>query len=131
VNVTKCYVFDLDGTCDEDTPSRHIIKLAQTLGEASPNLDGTTTAIVYMSSRSDECREKIEGWMYRNYLPEGKIYMRKQGDHRPDYKVKSELLDQLLADGFEPIMAFDYRDQVVKMWRDRCIPCAQVAAGDF
>lgn len=45
--------------------------------------------------------------------------------------VKSDLLDQILADGFEPIMVFDDRNQVVEMWRSRGVPCAQVAAGDF
>jgi hypothetical protein len=28
-------------------------------------------------------------------------------------------------------MAFDDRSQVVKMWRKRGVPCAQVADGDF
>jgi hypothetical protein len=36
-----------------------------------------------------------------------------------------------LADGYEPIMVFDDRNQVVKMWRERGIVCAQVAEGDF
>jgi hypothetical protein len=144
----KCYVFDLDGTladcqhriyyiqydppewraffaaCDKDIPIQHVIQLAKTLYR-----DGTT--IVYVSGRSDECRDKTVAWMENNGLLPTHLYMRKQGDHRPDYKVKSELLDQLLADGFEPIMAFDDRDQVVKMWRDRGIPCAQVADGNF
>ncbi len=57
--------------------------------------------------------------------------MRSEGDHRPDYKVKEELLGRILKDGFEPIMAFDDRDQVVKMWREAGVPCAQVADGNF
>ena len=57
--------------------------------------------------------------------------MRKEGDHRPDHIIKLELLAQIRSDGFEPIMAFDDRNSVVKMWRDAGIPCAQVAEGDF
>lgn len=155
MSVINCYVFDIDGTladcqhripliqgdkpdwraffaaCDKDIPILHIIKLAQTLADPIPNLDGTINQIVYVSGRSDECRDLTIEWMGENYLPDGPLYMRKAGDHRPDYKVKSELIDQLLADGFQPIMAFDDRDQVVKMWRDRGIPCAQVAEGNF
>jgi hypothetical protein len=41
------------------------------------------------------------------------------------------LLDKLMADGFRPIMAFDDRNQVVEMWRQRGVPCAQVADGNF
>ena len=52
-------------------------------------------------------------------------------NHRPDHQVKGELLDRLRADGWEPIMAFDDRNQVVRMWREKGIPCAQVADGDF
>lgn len=59
------------------------------------------------------------------------LYMRKEGDHRPDFKVKRDLLAALKADGYEPIMAFDDRDQVVEMWRAEGIPCAQVADGNF
>lgn len=52
-------------------------------------------------------------------------------DHRPDHVVKFELLKQIVWDGYAPIMAFDNRDQVVKMWRGIGIPCAQVAEGSF
>jgi hypothetical protein len=45
--------------------------------------------------------------------------------------VKAELLDQILHDGFSPSMVFDDRDQVVAMRRQRGVPCAQVAPGNF
>ena len=35
------------------------------------------------------------------------------------------------ADGFNPTMAFDDRQQVVDMWRERGLTVAQVAEGDF
>ena len=57
--------------------------------------------------------------------------MRRGSDRRPDYVVEAELLDRILADGYRPIMAFDHREQVVKMWRARGVPCAQVAEGNF
>jgi hypothetical protein len=57
--------------------------------------------------------------------------MRRRGDKRADFIVKGELLDKIIADGWQPIMAFDDRNQVVQMWRARGIPCAQVAEGDF
>ena len=51
--------------------------------------------------------------------------------HRADDILKIELLDQIRADGFSPIMAFDDRDRVVAAWRAAGVPCAQVAPGDF
>jgi hypothetical protein len=41
------------------------------------------------------------------------------------------MLTQIKADGWLPIMAFDDRARVVKMWRDNGVPCCQVAPGDF
>lgn len=144
----RCYIFDIDGTladlthrlphiqkqpkdwdaffaaCEADAPIQHTIKLAIDVALAG-------AAIIYVSGRSDQCRDATEAWLRRYALPEGKVYMRKAGDHRPDHQVKVELLEQLRADGHNPVMAFDDRNAVVKMWREIGVPCAQVADGDF
>lgn len=144
--MTPCYVFDIDGTladcshrlhhiqktpkdwlsffaaCCDDAPIKHIIRLARDLGECHE--------IVFVSGRSDECRDATYAWLERHVFT-SPLYMRKAGDHRGDDIVKLELLKQIRADGFEPIMAFDDRSRVVKAWRAAGIPCAQVAEGDF
>lgn len=144
----RCYIFDIDGTIADlshrlpyiqktpkdwdgffgavadDVPIEHTIKLAIDVA-----LAGAT--IVYVSDRSDQCREATETWLWDHALPYGKVFMRKQGDHRPDHQVKVELLAELRAEGHNPVMAFDDRNGVVKMWRELGIPCAQVAEGDF
>lgn len=144
--MTNCYVFDIDGTiadcshrihhienkdwraffaaCGDDTPIIHIIGLARDLATSGRQ-------IIYVSGRSDECRTETKLWLDKHDLPSGQLYMRKSGDRRPDNIVKGELLDRVMADGYRPIMTFDDRNQVVKMWRERGIPCAQVAEGDF
>lgn len=151
-----CYLFDIDGTladlghrlhhikpafdeqgnlprkdwdaffaaCPGDTPIEHVCELARTLVDADKT-------VVLVSGRSDQCRPQTEVWLEQHGLDGLPLYMRKAGDHRPDYLVKAELLDRVRADGFEPIMAFDDRSQVVQMWRAKGIPCAQVAEGDF
>jgi phosphatidate phosphatase APP1 len=146
--MTPCYVFDIDGTiadlshrlhhiekspkdwdsffaaCHKDAPIAHIRRLLVDLSNAS-------ATIIYVSGRSDQVHDETMAWIIAHGFPVGNIFMRKQGDHRPDNLVKSDLLDELHDDGFRPIMAFDDRNQVVKMWRERGIPCAQVAEGDF
>ena len=57
--------------------------------------------------------------------------MRAEGDRRQDDLVKSDLLDKIRIDGFDPVIAFDDRDKVVKMWRERGLRCLQVDRGDF
>ena len=142
-----CYVFDIDGTLADVTHRLHHIKrkpknwdkffaasaddkaiahicdLAHHLSAIKP--------VVFVSGRSDQVRRETEDWLEREVGQRGPLYMRKARDTRPDYIVKAELLDALMGDGYEPIMAFDDRDQVVKMWRAKGIPCAQVAEGNF
>jgi len=149
----RCYVFDIDGTLadcshrihlinsekkdwraffatvSDDKPIEHMIELAKRLWATAP--------LVFVSGRSDECQNDTSLWLEQQgfgFVKQSKpryLYMRRAGDHRPDHLIKSEILDELLRDGFQPIMAFDDRNQVVKMWRERGIPCAQVAEGDF
>ena len=143
----KAYNFDLDGTLanldhrlhfvkrdkpdwdaffaavSEDGVYEHVATLARDLAQ--------TAAIVLVSGRSDQCRTDTVSWLAKNNITHNLLYMRKEGDHRPDFKVKRELLATLLAEGYKPIMAFDDRNQVVEMWRELDIPCAQVADGDF
>lgn len=143
---TRCYLFDLDGTladcshrlhhikgarknwraffaaCSRDGPIPHMVELARHLMKVE--------TVVFVSGRSDEVREQTLEWLKGHGL-KGPLYMRRAGDRRSDFIVKAELLDRVIRDGFEPIMAFDDRDQVVKMWREKGIPCAQVAEGDF
>jgi hypothetical protein len=142
----RCYLMDIDGTladishrlhyiqkdpkdwdgffdaCSGDAPIGHMIDLCRSLAQFSP--------IVFVSGRSERCRADTKTWL-DEYSLYGDLYMRKDGDHRPDYQVKKELLDRIRADGFEPRMVFEDRAQVVEMWRENGIPCAQVAEGNY
>jgi phosphoglycolate phosphatase-like HAD superfamily hydrolase len=148
-----CYIFDIDGTiangdhrlhhittegqpknwdayfdaCGDDEPIEHMADLAQKLYAG-----GAT--ILYVSGRNERCREATLTWLERHYFPRtpsNRIYMRALTDFRADDIVKIELLAQIRVDGYEPLMAFDDRNRVVKAWREAGIPCAQVAEGDF
>jgi hypothetical protein len=68
--------------------------------------------------------------MVREFVDK-RLWMRPAGDYRDDSIIKSELLDQILAAGYKPELVFDDRDRVVSMWREREIPCFQVAPGNF
>lgn len=155
----RAYIFDIDGTlmdtthrqhlidgtitpknwdaffaaCDQDPPIPHIIELAGKLADGSD--------ILFVTGRSDDVRQKtinsLNVAFYAafgtplDWIKSEDIYMRPSGDHRADTIVKSELLDQVIADGWTPIMVFEDRASVVTMWRERGIPCCQVAPGDF
>ena len=59
------------------------------------------------------------------------LYLRGFKDFREDSVVKSDLYEQMLKDGFKPVMVFEDRASVVKMWRERGLRCLQVAEANF
>jgi FMN phosphatase YigB (HAD superfamily) len=144
----KVFLFDLDGTLADCTHRLHFIKqekkdwkaffsacvddtLIEDVAWFARLLGSIGSTVVYMSGRSDEVRQQTEDWLEINNLPFGLLYMRKAGDHRPDYIVKSELLDEVLK--MFPAIAgvFDDRQRVVDMYRKRGLRVYQVAEGDF
>lgn len=145
------YIFDLDGTladithrlhfikngsnnwreffaaCSNDMPIDSVCYLARTLYESGAR-------IIIVTGRSDECEEATLDWLQKYKLPPSPVYMRKEGDHRPDHEVKAELLNQVIEDWLEdgPIAGiFEDRKQVVDMYRARGLRVFQVADGDF
>jgi hypothetical protein len=92
--------------------------------------------VVFVTGRPDSIRDETVEWLrdvagFEGQFAFNAVLMRATGDFRPDDIVKEELLDQLLEEGFEPVMVFDDRKSVVGMWRRRGLICAQVAEGDF
>lgn len=150
----NCWLFDIDGTMANndhrkhhlekdpkdwgaffaashlDPPHEHITKLVRSLRS------GHHGSVIYATGRSEADRATTTDWVREHaghvWRPgRQRLYMRADGDHRPDTVVKLELLKMMRNDGWEPIMCFDDRSSVVEMWRAAGIPCAQVALGDF
>ena len=108
------YIFDIDGTlacvdhrlhfiqsesldwksfyaaCDMDKPIPEICELAKILHRVGHH-------IVLISGRSDECKDKTIRWLEEEGIQYNFLYMRREGDYRPDYIVKMELLDRFLT----------------------------------
>ena len=90
--------------------------------------------VLIVTARPDEhdYKQVTQDWLAANGIVYDGFYMRQGGDYRKDNIVKREILGRIMMDdGYEPVMAFDDRDQVVKMWREMGIPCLQVNEGDF
>lgn len=135
-------IFDIDGTlsdpshrlhfladkdwdafyneCDKDPVVSHIAFLAKELAKEHK--------IFLFTGRPEKVRVKTEKWLLDNLIPYDRLFMRKDGDYRPDYEVKAEMLKSLNL----PIwFAVDDRDQVVKMYRNNGILCMQCKEGNY
>ena len=57
------------------------------------------------------------------------LCMREDKDFREDTKVKADMLETLRNQGFNPVMAFDDRPSVIRMWREKGLIVADVGNG--
>lgn len=81
--------------------------------------------ITIVSARNDKNRDVTEHWLWQWGIPYDALYMRPDGDYRPDSVFKQELLDNIRkTDLIERV--YDDRNQVVDMWRANGIECIQV-----
>lgn len=134
------WICDIDGTValkgerrpfdwarvGEDAPNWPVILIVRALLL-------TGQQIVFVSGRSEECRQQTELWLDTNVyglLRPQPLIMRPVGDFRPDTVLKREIYDTHLA-GYTVIGVFDDRNSVVAMWRELGLACFQVAEGDF
>lgn len=121
---------DWDGfyaACDADKPIQEVIDTTNIFERA-----GHT--VILVSGRSDAIKDRTMVWLRRNGVMFTTLHMRKAGDHRPDNIVKSELLDEIIADGWKISRiggVFEDRKQVVDMYRARGLRVFQVAEGNF
>jgi hypothetical protein len=107
-----------------DSPIPHIIEAVRMLHAA-----GWT--VVMCTGRGAQNKDVTVDWLNRHGVPFHAIYTRAEKDYRRDDIIKEELLAQARADGYDPDIVFDDRNQVVAMWRRVGVPCVQVAEGDF
>lgn len=121
-----------DQGVSDDAPNSDIIRLQHRLTSMfKSSLDPYNDHMLIASGRSDRLREETVAWLKKYNIDYDKLYMRKEGDFRKDSIIKREILDEMRADGYDPKIAIDDRQQVVDMWREAGLTCLQCARGDF
>lgn len=110
----------------EDTPVEPVAQLARILHRAAEQGLGVE-AVLVVTARHDSQRyaQLTRDWLAVHQIPFHKLYMRRDGDTRRDAVIKAEILQQILDDGYEPLLAIDDREEVVAMWRDHGIATLQ------
>ena len=135
-------IFDIDGTladpkdrlhflekkdwnsfydaCLDDVPIHHVIYLLKKLKK--------NHHIIILTGRPERIKDKTLQWLKANNISFDEIYFRKDGDYRPDYEIKEEMLKALNRSIW---FAVDDRKQVVDMFRRNNILCLQCKDGDY
>jgi hypothetical protein len=139
--VKKLWLSDIDGTVAlmegrspyqwdrvyEDKPNMPVITVIRAMIR-----DGHEFGFV--SGRMEQCRRETTEWLQRE-IPELRyaiplLWMREDGDSRPDEVVKLEIYERIAA-YYEVQGVFDDRAKVIAMWRSLGLTCFAVADGNF
>lgn len=140
----KTWICDIDGTLalkgergpfdwhrvGEDTPNEPVIRLVAALSAAGEH-------IVYVSGRMEQCRQATEDWLHGHLCDPTfclckPLFMRADGDYRPDTVVKREIYEKFIAGEHDVAGVVDDRASVVRMWRGELgLTVLDVAGNDF
>ncbi|WP_063023870.1 phosphatase domain-containing protein [Nocardia niwae] len=136
-SLPPAWIADVDGTVAEKAPDRDIYDYAR-VHEDIPIAHTVTvvqklaadSAIIVLSGRTDDCRTETADWLRANGVPFTELHMRRTGDMRPDYKVKSEIFDQHIRNRFRVLGVFDDRLSVCRAWSRMGLPLMRLGKPD-
>jgi len=88
--------------------------------------------IALVTGRSDKFKKVTVDWLTTHNVPYKSLYMRVDGDERPDDVVKKEIFEAHFKDQFNILFVLEDRDRVVSMYRDELnLPVFQVKYGNY
>lgn len=144
-NLPNAILVDVDGTvaihnernafeyhkCLSDTPNERVIDIVREL--AVKNFVIVVTGrenVHYPVGENYEYPDVLtytQKWLEKHQVPYDEIYIRNEGDYRPDYVVKKEMWENHIKDRFNILGVFDDRLQVIVMWRELGLQVFDVA----
>jgi FMN phosphatase YigB (HAD superfamily) len=145
-------IFDVDGTLADVSPYLHHIrnvnddpdfkkdyeKFHQESIDALPNFEVVEMLnkaffnqqhVIVVTSRNEYWRGLTSYWLAKNDIGHHALYMRKDGDFRPDYEVKKDILLKIKKH-WNVIHAIDDNPAVLKLWFEYGISTTKIGNWD-
>lgn len=138
--MTDAVIFDMDGTLANvsgildylEPPNRNFHKFHRASVNCPPNqwvVDEAVACyeaglpILIVTARVFKYCWETMFWLRHNLpVPYEQLYMRRDGDYRPDGVVKREIHSMIREDGYSVVRAWDDNPQVVAVWESLGIP---------
>ena len=141
-------IFDMDGTLTDVRSIRHHVMgkvrnfhaFHTESVNCPPNIDVVEAArrahregraVLIVTARSFEFAMHTMFWLTMNEVPYDQLYMRRNGDYRPDFEVKRGILDMIRADGYNPVRAHDDNPAIWDVWEEAGIETVKVEGFGF
>ena len=105
---------------DRDTPIKEMIRRVQGFGKSND--------LIVVTGRPEHYRKRTEKWLAKHGIRYRRLFMRPDGDHRPDYTVKEEVLREFPQG--QIVLAIDDRGPVCDMWEKHGIRCIRVESDE-
>lgn len=140
------HIYDVDGTLANVDPYIHLVRGSNkdydAFHEASigalPNIEVLEMlnnsvfdghSIIIVTSRKEKWRGLTSMWLAKNNIRSHALFMRADDDYRPDYEVKSDILDKINKH-WSVLHAVDDNPSVIKLWEDRDISTTKIGSWD-
>ncbi len=108
----------------DDVPIPAVRELCNIVAHAMP--------VFLVTGRPEKDRELTQTWLEKHGIRYAALFMRPDGDRRPDTEVKFEEFQRIVDMGYTPAFAVEDRLSVTRMWREKAgIVCLQVCEGNY
>lgn len=137
-------IFDMDGTLVDVSEIRHLVtadpkqKDFDAFHRESVNCPSHKEVvadleswwevgekILIVTARSDKYKANTGFWLAMHEIPHDALFMRSEGDYRPDYEVKKDIL-RTIRQAYDPWLAYDDNPSVIQLWREEKITTIRV-----
>jgi hypothetical protein len=79
--------------------------------------------VIICTSRDASYQGQTLAWLEAKGVAHDAIYMRPHGELSSDVAVKQWMLEQVKADGFDPVLAFEDNADVAQAWSRMGLTC--------
>jgi hypothetical protein len=85
--------------------------------------------VLVVTSRMEKWRGLTSYWLAKNDIGHNALYMRKDNDTRPDYEVKSDILNEIKK-YWNVLHAVDDNPSIITLWGANGIPTTKIGTWD-
>lgn len=93
--------------------------------------------IILCTGRTEKYRHETYKWLTKHKIPADQLFMRLDGDYRPDQEVKISTVNSYIETNHSygldsnVLMVLEDREKMVQAWRDAGFNCWQVRVGGY